>query len=201
RGTGTHALPGSTREISELRNILQQLQPGTLGRSACMVLSAARKAAPACVADPHTRQAEPGPRHRGSAGEAPYPSFGSLRMVLILAHRPVSSSNPQAQRKEPAKAGRRERRPPQTRRSGAQERGQCPICTGSFSLEVLPQHAATCGETASPSSSPSASPAELWVSPESSPPRPWIQCPICQLPFPAGEIEEHASVCGEAPQA
>lgn len=77
---------------------------------------------------------------------------------------------------------------------------------GSFSIEILPQHAATCGETspphpASPSSSSSSSLSVLWVSSESSSPVSWVQCPICQLQFSAGEVEEHASMCGELPQA
>ena len=79
--------------------------------------------------------------------------------------------------------------------------------SGSFSIDLLPQHAATCGGAsppppASPASSPSLSPHVLWVSsPESSPPISWVQCPICELPFSAGEIEEHASTCGEVLQA
>lgn len=81
-----------------------------------------------------------------------------------------------------------------------------PSPLGYFSIEILPQHAATCGETspphlASPSSSPPSSPSVLWVSSESSSPMSWIQCPICQLQFSAGEVEEHASMCGEVPQA
>ncbi|KAI4564418.1 hypothetical protein MJT46_010216 [Ovis ammon polii x Ovis aries] len=57
----------TTKEISELRNILNQLQPGTLGRSACMVLSAAHRAPPARVANPETNHSEPGPTHQHSA--------------------------------------------------------------------------------------------------------------------------------------
>lgn len=74
----------TTKEISELRNILKQLQPGTLGRSACMVLSAAHRAPPARVADPKTSHAEPGPSHQDSAGEAPWPTFGSLLPSTLL---------------------------------------------------------------------------------------------------------------------
>ncbi|XP_060255401.1 protein XNDC1N isoform X1 [Ovis aries] len=59
----------TTKEISELRNILNQLQPGTLGRSACMVLSAAHRAPPARVANPETNHSEPGPTHQHSAGK------------------------------------------------------------------------------------------------------------------------------------
>eukprot|EP00069_Balaena_mysticetus_P000641 bmy_03657T0 len=122
-------------------------------------------------------------------------------------HRPVFNSNSRPKQRGLAKAGQREHQRPQARSSGVQDSGQCPICAGSFSIVMLPQHAATCGETspppqASPSSSPSSSPSVLWVSsPESSPPISWIQCPICQLLFSAGEIEEHASMCGEVLQA
>ncbi|KAK2491629.1 hypothetical protein MC885_005353 [Smutsia gigantea] len=121
----------STKEISELRNILKQLQPGTLGRSAHMVLSAARRVPPASVASPRNNHAERGPSH--------------------------------------------------------------PDRTGSFSIAALPQHAATCGETSPPyPASPSPSPASpqdvpCVASPESSPPISWVQCPICQLQFSAGE--------------
>lgn len=55
--------------MSELRNILKQLQPGTLGRSACMVLSAALRAPPASVASAKNNQAEPGASHPDSTGE------------------------------------------------------------------------------------------------------------------------------------
>ncbi|XP_023592262.1 protein XNDC1N [Trichechus manatus latirostris] len=53
----------STKEISELKNFLKQLQPGILGRSARMVLSAAHRAPPASVADPRNNHAEPGHSH------------------------------------------------------------------------------------------------------------------------------------------
>ncbi|EPY83488.1 short transient receptor potential channel 2-like protein [Camelus ferus] len=56
----------STKDISELRNILKQLQPGTLGRSACMVLSAACKAPLAHAASPKNNHAESGASHQES---------------------------------------------------------------------------------------------------------------------------------------
>uniref|UniRef100_A0A8C3YAH0 Uncharacterized protein n=1 Tax=Catagonus wagneri TaxID=51154 RepID=A0A8C3YAH0_9CETA len=189
----------NTKEISELRSILQQLQPGMLGRSACMVLSAARKAPPACVSDPQTSQAEPGPSHH-------------------------DSTEPRAEEQNSANdVGRTKRRKVRLHFGSrcpfrllgvacglgagpALLTSFSPLPAGSFSLEELPQHASWCGETTaapptSPWSSPPASPSILCVSPESSPPGPWIQCPLCQLPFPAGEIEEHASMCREVPQA
>uniref|UniRef100_A0A8C0DWQ8 Uncharacterized protein n=1 Tax=Balaenoptera musculus TaxID=9771 RepID=A0A8C0DWQ8_BALMU len=192
------SVPWTTKEISELRNILKQLQPGTSGCSACMVLSAAPKAPPARVVSPKHNHAEPGPGHRDSTG--PLANSWSL---TILSHRPVFNSNSRPKQRGLAKAGQREHQQPQARSSGVQDSRQCPICAGSFSIVMLPQHATTCGETspppqASPSSSPSSSPSVLWVSsPESSPPISWVQCPICQLLFSAGEIEEHVSMCGE----
>ncbi|XP_069409561.1 protein XNDC1N isoform X2 [Ovis canadensis] len=202
----------TTKEISELRNILNQLQPGTLGRSACMVLSAAHRAPPARVANPETNHAEPGPTHQHSAEprseeQNAEKDVGRTKRRKVGARRPVSNSNSRPNKQRPAKAGQREHLRPQARSSRAQESGWCPICAGSFSIDMLPQHAATCGGAsppppASPASSPSSSPHVLWVSsPESSPPISWVQCPICELPFSAGEIEEHASTCGEVLQA
>ncbi|XP_064348712.1 protein XNDC1N isoform X1 [Camelus dromedarius] len=202
----------STKDISELRNILKQLQPGTLGRSACMVLSAACKAPLAHAASPKNNHAESGASHQESTESKPKEQKsknddGRTKKRKVQAQGPVSNSKSRPNQRRLAKAGQREHSQPQAQSSGVPESGQCPICAGSFSIEMLPQHAATCGETSSPSptspfSSPSSSPAVLWVSsPESSPPISWVQCPICQLPFPAGEIEEHASMCGEVPQA
>nr|KAF6463853.1 hypothetical protein HJG63_000770 [Rousettus aegyptiacus] len=201
----------STKEISELRNILKQLQPGTLGRSACMVLSAARGVPPASVTSPKNNPAEPGPCHPDSTEprleeQNSENDVGRTKRRKVQARRPLSNSNSQPSRRGIAKAKQREHQQPQARSSGVQDSGECPICAGSFSIEILPQHAATCGETSpchpvSSSSSPSSSPSVLWVSSESSSPISWVQCPICQLQFSAGEVEEHASGCGEVPQA
>lgn len=68
----------STKEISELKNILKQLQPGALGRSARMVLSAARRVPPASMAGAKTSPEEPGPSQPATTGESPPPAFGSL---------------------------------------------------------------------------------------------------------------------------
>lgn len=201
----------STKEISELKNILKQLHPSTLGRSAHMVLSAARKAPRASVASPNN-PAEPGPSRPDSTEPRPEEQnsendVGRPKRRKVRARRPLSNSNSQPNRRRAAKAGHRELHRPQARSCSVQESGECPICAGSFSIEILPQHAATCGETspphpASPSSSPSSSLSVLWVSSsESSSPVSWVQCPICQLQFSAGEVEEHASMCGEFPQA
>ncbi|XP_074191932.1 protein XNDC1N [Rhinolophus sinicus] len=202
----------STKDISELKNILKQLQPGSLGRSARMVLSAVRRAPPASVASPNN-PAEPAPSHPDSTEPRPKEQnsendVGRPKRRKVQARRSLSNSNSQPNRRGVAKAGHREQHRPQARSSGVQESGECPICAGSFSIEILPQHAATCGETspphpASPSSpSSSSSLSVLWVSSsESSSPVSWVQCPICQLQFSAGEVEEHASMCGELPQA
>ncbi|MBZ3873233.1 Short transient receptor potential channel 2, partial [Sciurus carolinensis] len=112
--------------------------------------------------------------------------------------RPLTKSNFQPNRRGTVRAGQRERRS-QAPNNAVQESEQCPICAGSFSIEILPLHAATCGETSPPHpaspSSPSSSQSILWVSsPESSPPISWVQCPICQLQFSAREVEEHASL-------
>ncbi|CAK6449023.1 unnamed protein product [Pipistrellus nathusii] len=144
---------------------------------------------------------EPRPEEQNSENDV-----GKRKRQKVQARRPLSNSNSQPNRKGRAKAGRREPHRLQAQTGSVQERGECPICAGSFSAEILPQHAATCGETSpphlvSPSSSPPSSPSVLWVSSESSSPVSWIQCPICQLHFSAGEVEEHASMCGEAPQA
>ncbi|XP_075402309.1 protein XNDC1N isoform X2 [Tenrec ecaudatus] len=206
----------STKDITELKNILNQLQPGTLGRSARMVLSAARRAAPTNAAGPgddnsglgsrHPDHSEPTPEKQNSENDA-----SRTKRRKVQDHRFLANSSSQtkgrgkAQQRvsQPHSSG--QRRQPQPQSSGARESGQCPICAGSFNIEVLPLHAATCGETAppqpaSPSSSPSSSESVVWVSsPECSPPMSWIQCPLCQSYFSAGDVEEHAGMCGDFP--
>ncbi|XP_028372719.1 putative short transient receptor potential channel 2-like protein isoform X2 [Phyllostomus discolor] len=161
----------STKEISELRNILQQLQPGTLGRSARMVLSAAHRAPPATGASPKHSPAEPGPSRPDSAEPRPEEQnseneVGKMKRQKVQARKPSSSSSSQPNRRGRAKAGQREHHRPQAPTNRVQDNGECPICAGSFSIGTLPQHAATCGETsppqpASPSSSPPTSPSVL----------------------------------------
>ncbi|XP_036760123.2 protein XNDC1N isoform X2 [Manis pentadactyla] len=163
----------STKEISELRNILKQLQPGTLGRSAHMVLSAARRAPPASVASPKNNHAEPGPSNPGSTEPRPEEQnsekgMGRTKRRKMQSRRSLSILNSQPNKKEIAKTGQREHHRPPAQSSRAQDSGQCPICAGSFSTAALPQHAATCGETspphpASPSPSPSSPQAAPWV--------------------------------------
>ncbi|XP_025784595.1 short transient receptor potential channel 2-like [Puma concolor] len=165
----------STKEISELRNILKQLQPGALGRSACMVLSAARRVPPVSMASTKNIQAEPGPSHPVSTELRPEEqnsenNVGRTKRRKVQAHRPLSSSNSRPNRRGIAKAGQREHQRLQAQSSGVQDSALCPICSGSFSIKVLPWHAATCGETspphpASPSSSPSSSQSVLKTGP------------------------------------
>ncbi|XP_074672696.1 protein XNDC1N isoform X1 [Strix aluco] len=69
--------------------------------------------------------------------------------------------------------------------------GVCPICSGRFSLDLLPVHASRCGEEDPPTVWPSSP-----LPGPSSPPA-WVSCPICELPFGAAEVERHASTCGE----
>lgn len=198
----------SPKEILELKNILQQLQPGTLGRSAHMVLSAAQRAPPTCMASPRNNCLERGLSHSDSTDPKPEEQntendVGRKKRRKGQAHRPFSQSNSRTNRSRVTNAGPRAQRRPQAQSNSSQESGQCPICAGFFSTEILPQHAATCGETspphpASPCSTPSPSQSVLWVSSPESSPISWVECPICQLQFSAGEVEQHASMCGEA---
>ncbi|XP_063112646.1 protein XNDC1N isoform X5 [Cavia porcellus] len=214
--------PTNSKEVSELKDFLKQLQPGALGRSARMLLSAARKAPSASLANRKNNHTDAGARQpegtEPRAEEQNSENDGGRKKRQRVqdqsaedcTHSPrhcrsPASSNSQSKRRGTPIARHRAHRP-QSQSNGVQDRGQCPICAGSFSAEILPLHAATCGEpspphAAPPSSSPSSSPSVLWVSsPESSPPASWIQCPICQVHFAASEVEEHASVCGEALQ-
>ncbi|KAM9221782.1 LOW QUALITY PROTEIN: protein XNDC1N [Dugong dugon] len=222
----------STKEISELKNFLKQLQPGILGRSARMVLSAAHRAPIASVADPRNNHAEPGHSHpdgsepraeeqnsENDTGRTKRQKVQHRRFLsnsnsrpngrgTARQHQPQTESNRQRRHQPQTQShGQRRQHQPQIQSNDVQDSGQCPICAGSFTIEILPLHAATCGETspprpASPSSSPSSSQSVVWVSsPESSPPPiSWVQCPICQFQFSVGEVEEHASMCGELTQ-
>lgn len=198
--------PKTTKEISNLKNMLKQLQPGTLGRSAQMVLSAACKASPASVPSPTNNHREPGSSQTVQSPDLRTKTVSDVRRKKrqktqgVEACGLVSNSSSQPSRKRKAEAEERGHSLPQTQVSPIQKSGQCPICAGIFSMAVLPQHAATCGEPSPPHpSSPSSSPPSvLWVPSPESPPLSWTQCPICQLLFSTGEIEEHASMCGEA---
>uniref|UniRef100_A0A452STB4 Short transient receptor potential channel 2 n=1 Tax=Ursus americanus TaxID=9643 RepID=A0A452STB4_URSAM len=153
----------STKEISELKNILKQLQPGALGRSARMVLSAARRVPPASMAGAKTSPEEPGPSQPATTGESPPPIHDR---TLSGVEYPARVNFPQ---KQPRWGGI-------VPGSGLNFANLLLSLLVSFSIEVLPRHAATCGEISPPqpasrSSSPSSSQSVLYVSsPESSPP-------------------------------
>nr|XP_045226223.1 putative short transient receptor potential channel 2-like protein isoform X11 [Macaca fascicularis] len=122
-----------TKEISELRNILTQMQPGTLGRSAHMVLSAARKVPPVSVASPKNNHAESGssppdraePRAEEQNSEN---DVGRMKRRKVQHQRPVSNSNSRPNRRETARARQKKQHRPQAQSSGDQDSGLCPIC-------------------------------------------------------------------------
>ncbi|CAO2582358.1 Short transient receptor potential channel 2 [Lemmus lemmus] len=175
----------STEEIPELKGLLRQLQPGPPGRAARMLLSAAHKAPAASVVSPKHSRGEPGPSHPKSAEPRAEEQNGTngvgrrKRQKLQDQSRPLSNSSSQPNRKGAARARQRQHRPQTENDDGVQATGHCPICTGSFSIETLPSHAATCGESSPPepaSPSSSSSQSVLFVSsPESSPPPSWPQ--------------------------
>ncbi|KAM6381970.1 protein XNDC1N isoform 3-T3 [Alca torda] len=207
-------LRSSSREEEELKSHLQQLEPGArsparLSRPAQMVLSAARSRA----SRPRTGTGDPGGDTELPAEDTGGPAVPGLAQDTSAAPTSARRQQPRRQR-APSPAGRallaasrsggrararshRERRPRRGDSGGdgsQEETGVCPICSGRFSLDLLPVHASRCGEeepaTAWPSS-PLVSP-DAWVSPSF-----WVSCPICELPFDAAEVERHASTCGE----
>ncbi|XP_029391547.1 short transient receptor potential channel 2 [Mus pahari] len=163
----------STKEISELKGMLKQLQPGPLGRAARMVLSAAHKAPPASVVSPNN-SGEPGSSHAENAEpRAEEPNRKKdvgrrKRRKVQEQRRSLSNSSSQPNRRGRGRTRQRQHRP-QTKSDdgGVQATGQCPICAGFFSIETLPQHAATCGESPPPQpaspASLSSSESVLWV--------------------------------------
>ncbi|XP_004683743.2 PREDICTED: short transient receptor potential channel 2-like [Condylura cristata] len=173
----------NTKEISDLKNILKQLQPGALGRSAHMVLSAARRAPPSIMASPRNNCLEPDLSHPDSAEPRPEEQstendVGRTKRRKMQVKRSLSKSNSRTERNRIKKTRQRAQCQPQAQKSSVQESGQCPICAGTFSTDILPQHAATCGETspphaASPCSSPSSSPSVLWIPCVALTPLPW----------------------------
>ncbi|XP_068251451.1 protein XNDC1N, partial [Nyctibius grandis] len=189
----------SSREEEQLKSRLQQLEPGAgsparLSRPARMVLSAARSRALRARAgmggpggDPELLDEDSGGsvvpgsvqdvpaapararRQRGSRRSAPSPASRSLRGA-------GGRARARGHRASGARRG--------DSGGGGSDGGVCPICAGCFSPDLLPVHAAHCGEE---------DPAEAWPSS----PEAWVSCPICQLPFGAAEVERHASTCGE----
>ncbi|XP_006870444.1 PREDICTED: short transient receptor potential channel 2-like [Chrysochloris asiatica] len=193
----------SPKKISELKNILKQLQPGTLGRSAQMVLSAARRMPPANMEEPRNTHTEPGGSHQdhletrpkeqnsenGSSRRKRQKIHKPHRILSKSSYRPNRRGTTQKRQPQTQSNGQKQQRQPQTQSICVQESGQCPICTGSFTVEILPLHAATCGETSPPHpSSPSSS------SSSSQSPQPnWTEIMNKKLKFPPlllGAIQE-----------
>ncbi|XP_071889097.1 protein XNDC1N isoform X6 [Anas platyrhynchos] len=139
-------------------------------------------------------------RHHGEQPGAGPPSTG------LLAGRPrAPKKGPQAAGSQPPRqhtAGRAlslqhpPRKPSAGRRPPARGHGEgpsaggevglCPLCSGCFSLALLPAHASRCGEE---DPDPNSDPKLEHPS--------WVPCPICQLCFSPAEVQQHASTCGE----
>uniref|UniRef100_A0A8C8AWS4 DNA-repair protein Xrcc1 N-terminal domain-containing protein n=1 Tax=Otus sunia TaxID=257818 RepID=A0A8C8AWS4_9STRI len=191
--------PSSSREEEQLKSRLQQLEPGAqsparLSRPARMVLSAAWSQA----SRPKTGTATPGgdtelPVEDPGGPAVPGPAWD------VPAAPPRARRQPHSRQRAPSSAGRtggrararRQREGRGRRGDGRGDTGICPICSGRFSLDLLPVHASRCGEEDPPTAWPSSP-----LPGPSSPPA-WVSCPICELPFGAAEVERHASTCGE----
>ncbi|NXT96163.1 TRPC2 protein, partial [Anhinga rufa] len=191
--------PAASREEEQLKSRLQQLEPGSwsparLSRPAQMVLSAARSRAlrpRASTGDPELLAEEPGgPAVPGCAQDVPAARTRARRQPDGRQSAPRSLPAASRQSASGGRARARSHRERRARRgdsggdSGHGETGVCPICSGRFSLDLLPVHASRCGEE---------DPAAAWPSS----PATWVSCPICQRPFSAAEVEQHASTCGE----
>ncbi|NXH68655.1 TRPC2 protein, partial [Hydrobates tethys] len=210
---GASRASASSREEEQLKSRLRQLEPSAwsparLSRPARMVLSAARsralrpRASPGSLGgDPELPAEEPGgPAVPGSAQDVPAVPARARRQPdsRQRAPSPAGRSLPAAPRRSRSggRARARSHRERRARRgdgggdSGPGETGVCPICSGRFSLELLPAHASRCGEEDPDAAWPSSSLAEAS-------PAAWVSCPICELPFGAAEVERHASTCGE----
>ncbi|NXN59525.1 TRPC2 protein, partial [Rynchops niger] len=198
----------SSREEEQLKSRLQQLEPGAsssarLSRPAQMVLSAARSRA----SRPRTGTGDPGgdtelpaedtggPVVLGPAQDVPTAPTRARRQpsrrqrAPSPARRALSATSRSGGRaRARSHRGRRARRGDSGGDSGQEETGVCPICSGRFSLDLLPMHASRCGEE---------DPAAAWPSSPLVSPDAWVSCPICELPFAAAEVERHASTCGE----
>ncbi|NWY50876.1 TRPC2 protein, partial [Chionis minor] len=182
----------SSREEEQVKSRLQQLEPGAwtpacLSRPARMVLSAAQSRA----SRPRAGTGSPGGDPALPAEDPGGPPDAAEQALSVRRPR----RTPPAASRQPRVGGRARARSPRERQarsgdSGHGETGVCPICSGRFSLDLLPVHASCCGEEDPDVSWPSSTLAA--VSPE-----PWVSCPICELPFGAAEVERHASTCGE----
>ncbi|NWU47786.1 TRPC2 protein, partial [Dromas ardeola] len=198
----------SSREEEQLKSRLQQLEPGArsparLSRPAQMVLSAARNRA----SRPRMGMGDPGGDAELLAEHTGSPAVpGSAQDVPAAPTR--ARRQPHRRQRAPSPAGRtlpatsrsggraraRSHRERRARRgdsggdSSQEETGICPICSGRFSLDLLPVHASCCGEE----DNTAAWPSSPLVSPDAC-----VSCPICELPFDVAEVERHASTCGE----
>ncbi|KAK0677058.1 TRPC2 protein, partial [Pygoscelis papua] len=204
---------GLSAEEEQLKRRLRQLEPGSwsparLSRPARMVLSAARSRALRPRAGTGSPGGDPelpaedagGPAVPGSARDVPAAPTRARRQPDggQRAPSPAGRSLPAASRRSRSggRARARGRRERGARRGGSGgdssrgETGVCPVCSGRFSLDLLPAHASRCGEEDPNAAWPSSPLAE--ASPDA-----WVSCPICELPFGAAEVERHASTCGE----
>ncbi|XP_051843418.1 protein XNDC1N isoform X3 [Antechinus flavipes] len=129
--------------VTELRNRLQQLQPGALGRSAHMVLSAACRALPSTSKRCH--QGEPSTNHTDSPDVPEAEELGPREQNSENESRTKRRKLPNPKRRPPAAAGprqcrkmkpRRQQAPqPQTGSDPSPESGRCPICAAGSSAE------------------------------------------------------------------
>ncbi|NXW90914.1 XRCC1 protein, partial [Alopecoenas beccarii] len=191
-GTDGLSVPRTCGEEQQLRSRLQQLEPDArsparLSRPAQMVLSAARSRA----RRPRTSTGALGGHPELPPGDLGGPTVPAA-LALELGHRScdkqgchsvswhvtgchaASGTFGEGGSLNPALP--REPGPPVSP----------PLPAGRFSLELLPTHAAGCGEEEPEAARPSSPPGGSWVS-----------CPLCQLLFTAAEVEQHASTCGE----
>ncbi|NXS68318.1 TRPC2 protein, partial [Pandion haliaetus] len=213
RGLVGASHPSVSREEEQLKSRLQQLEPtaqspARLSRPAQMVLSAARSRASrprastgVPVGDLELPTEDPGgPVVPGSAQDVPTAPTRARRQPdsRQRAPSPAGRSLP-ANSRQSRSGGRARARSHRERRarrhdsggdSSHRAMGVCPICSGRFSLDLLPVHASRCGEEDPDAAWPSSPLAET-------PPDAWVSCPICELSFSATEVEWHASTCGE----
>uniref|UniRef100_A0A3B3T0B8 Xrcc1 N-terminal domain containing 1 n=1 Tax=Paramormyrops kingsleyae TaxID=1676925 RepID=A0A3B3T0B8_9TELE len=78
----------------------------------------------------------------------------------------------------------------------------CPLCGGYFTSEYLPMHASSCqGEEEWPlTQGTMATSTTPPPSPSFSPQVDLVPCPLCSFRFPPGQIQQHASSCGDPDQ-
>ncbi|NXH10638.1 TRPC2 protein, partial [Bucco capensis] len=197
------SLSSSSQEEEQLKSHLQQLEPGArspsrLSRPARMVLSAAQSRAARARAGTGTGDdpaKDPGgPTVPGSiqdvstAPRACRQPDSSQRATSAVGRSLPAASRSGRRIKACSPRERGARRGDRKGDNGHRETGICPVCSGNFSLDLLPIHASSCGEE---------DPDGAWPSFPSSLPASWVSCPICQLPFGMAEVQQHASTCGE----